>query len=101
MKILVVPAGEDCYLAVDKGAITDQHVLVLPVEHFPSSLTFSPAAYEEMERYAGPCVGTGGGTCGWVAGWLACCTMLAVEGCWWWHGLLWFAWPGDPGGLAL
>ena len=38
-------------MAVDKGAITDSHVLVLPIEHFPSSLHLSPSTYAEMERY--------------------------------------------------
>ena len=38
-------------MALDKGAITDSHVLVLPVEHFPSSLHLSASAFAEMERY--------------------------------------------------
>ena len=38
-------------MAVDKGAITDSHVLVLPIEHWPSSLHLSASAYAEMERY--------------------------------------------------
>ena len=38
-------------MAVDKGAITDSHVLVLPIEHFPSSLHLSSSTYAEMERY--------------------------------------------------
>ena len=36
---------------MDKGAITDSHVLVLPIEHFPSSLHLSASTYTEMERY--------------------------------------------------
>lgn len=43
--------GEESYVAVDKGAITDSHVLVLPIEHFPSSLHLSVSTYAEMERY--------------------------------------------------
>ena len=38
-------------MALDKGAITDSHVLVLPIEHFPSSLHLSASAFAEMERY--------------------------------------------------
>ena len=38
-------------MAQDKGAITDSHVLVLPIEHFPSSLHLSASAFAEMERY--------------------------------------------------
>lgn len=59
----VSAAGEDCYLALDKGAITDQHVLVLPVEHYPSSLSLAPPVWEEMERCGGsrrPCLVVGG-----------------------------------------
>ena len=43
--------GEESYVALDKGAITDSHVLVLPIEHFPSSLHLSASAFAEMERY--------------------------------------------------
>lgn len=37
------------YLAVDKGPITDTHALILPVEHYPSSVTALPGALKEME----------------------------------------------------
>ena len=47
----VIDTGEESYVAVDKGAITDSHVLVLPIEHWPSSLHLSASAYSEMERY--------------------------------------------------
>jgi len=47
----VPPAGEESYVAVDKGAIVDGHVLVLPIEHFPNSLGVPPGAHAEMERY--------------------------------------------------
>ncbi|CAK0784495.1 hypothetical protein CVIRNUC_007699 [Coccomyxa viridis] len=48
---LVASIGEESYVALDKGAITDSHVLVLPIEHFPSSLHLSASAFAEMERY--------------------------------------------------
>jgi Protein similar to CwfJ C-terminus 1 len=38
-------------VAVDKGAIDDGHVLVLPIEHFPNSLGVPDSTYAEMERY--------------------------------------------------
>lgn len=38
-------------MAVDKGAIDDGHVLVLPIEHFPNSLGVPPGTHAEMERY--------------------------------------------------
>lgn len=49
----VVPyiAGEESYVVLDKGAITDSHVLVLPIEHFPNSLHLSASTFAEMERY--------------------------------------------------
>jgi diadenosine tetraphosphate (Ap4A) HIT family hydrolase len=48
-------AGEECYVALDKGPITDQHVLILPIEHYPSTLHLSLGAWEEMERWARMC----------------------------------------------
>lgn len=35
----------------DKGPIVDSHVLVLPVEHYPSQLSLSASSFAEMERY--------------------------------------------------
>jgi hypothetical protein len=34
-----------------QGAITEDHVLVVPVDHYPSAASLSPAAYTETERY--------------------------------------------------
>eukprot|EP00208_Stichococcus_sp_RCC1054_P002085 CAMPEP_0206146064 /NCGR_PEP_ID=MMETSP1473-20131121/29358_1 /ASSEMBLY_ACC=CAM_ASM_001109 /TAXON_ID=1461547 /ORGANISM="Stichococcus sp, Strain RCC1054" /LENGTH=638 /DNA_ID=CAMNT_0053542501 /DNA_START=442 /DNA_END=2358 /DNA_ORIENTATION=+ len=48
---LVASVGEECYVAVDKGAINDGHVLVVPIEHFPNTLGISPKAHAEMDRY--------------------------------------------------
>ncbi|PSC76403.1 Zinc finger CCCH domain-containing 64 [Micractinium conductrix] len=48
---LVASVGEECYVALDKGAITDQHCLMLPVEHFPCSLAAPTSTTEEMGRY--------------------------------------------------
>ncbi|KAL6784615.1 CGL125 [Auxenochlorella protothecoides x Auxenochlorella symbiontica] len=48
---LVVSVGEESYVAVDKGAITDEHVLVVSVEHFPSSQSLSIDCYAEIRRY--------------------------------------------------
>lgn len=38
-------------MAVDKGAINGSHVLILPIEHFPSGMAVTPGAAAEMERY--------------------------------------------------
>lgn len=48
---LVASVGEECYVAVDKGAINDGHVLLVPIEHYPSSLGVSVTAYAEMDKY--------------------------------------------------
>ena len=44
--------GEESYVALDKGAISGQHVLLLPIEHFPSTLCLPASAAAELERYA-------------------------------------------------
>ena len=36
---------------MDKGAINDGHVLMVPIEHFPNTIGISPKAHAEMERY--------------------------------------------------
>lgn len=48
---LVASVGEECYVALDKGAITDRHVLILPVEHYPCSLDAPAHTAAEIERY--------------------------------------------------
>ncbi|KAL3157811.1 hypothetical protein ABBQ32_012233 [Trebouxia sp. C0010 RCD-2024] len=48
---LIVSIGEECYCVMDKGAINWGHVLLLPIEHFPSSLACSENAWAEMQRY--------------------------------------------------
>lgn len=35
---LVASVGEECYLALDKGPITPHHVLLVPIEHYPSQV---------------------------------------------------------------
>lgn len=48
---LVASVSDECYLALDKGAITDRHVLIVPVEHHASSLEAPISTWEEIERY--------------------------------------------------
>ena len=38
-------------MVLDKGPIVDSHVLVLPVEHYPSQLSLSASSFAELERY--------------------------------------------------
>lgn len=49
---LVVSIGEECYVAIDKGAISDTHVLILPVDHYACSLDAPSSLNHEIERYA-------------------------------------------------
>ena len=44
-------AGEEIYMAMDKGPINDQHILLLPIEHRSNTLALSAGAYSELERY--------------------------------------------------
>jgi len=48
---LATCAGEEMYMALDKGPINPQHVLLLPIEHRSNSLALSAGAFSEMERY--------------------------------------------------
>jgi diadenosine tetraphosphate (Ap4A) HIT family hydrolase len=36
---------------LDKGQITPDHVLVVPIEHYPSMLSLPPAGADEVARY--------------------------------------------------
>jgi len=48
---LIASVGEHCYLATDKGALCESHVLVVPVEHYASSDALPPPAAAELWRY--------------------------------------------------
>ncbi len=37
-KHLVVSVGDHSYLALPKGGLTPDHVLILPISHYPSSM---------------------------------------------------------------
>ena len=45
--------AEQAYMALDKGPMVPQHVLVIPIEHVPCAAALSPAAYAEVEQYLG------------------------------------------------
>ena len=44
-------AGEEMYVAMDKGAISKTHVLLLPIDHTSSTLELRPAQYAELDRF--------------------------------------------------
>lgn len=48
---LVASVGEEVYMALDKGPISPQHVLLVPIEHYPSLAAVHASCYAEMERY--------------------------------------------------
>jgi len=50
---LVVSVGQQSYVAMDKCPIEPMHVQIVPIEHFPSSLSLPEAAHHEFERYCG------------------------------------------------
>ena len=49
---LLLSIAAETYLALDKGALTPQHVLLIPVEHYPSSAALPASAAEELWRYS-------------------------------------------------
>ncbi|KAK6487838.1 CWF19-like protein 1 [Huso huso] len=50
-KHLVVSIGTHCYLALAKGSLTPDHVLILPIGHYQSVVELSSEVVEEVEKY--------------------------------------------------
>ncbi|KAK2098816.1 hypothetical protein P7K49_024267 [Saguinus oedipus] len=50
-KHLVVNVGTHCYLALAKGGLSDDHVLILPIGHYQSVVELSAEVVEEVEKY--------------------------------------------------
>uniref|UniRef100_A0A2K6CQ36 CWF19-like protein 1 n=1 Tax=Macaca nemestrina TaxID=9545 RepID=A0A2K6CQ36_MACNE len=50
-KHLVVNIGTHCYLALAKGGLSDDHVLILPIGHYQSVVELSAEEVEEVETY--------------------------------------------------
>jgi hypothetical protein len=48
---LVVSIGTELYLAMPKGAMVDDHVLIVPIECVPNRAALSPSGKAELERY--------------------------------------------------
>ncbi|KAL6846334.1 hypothetical protein ACP4OV_023782 [Aristida adscensionis] len=48
---LVISIGEGYYCALAKGPLVPNHVLMIPVEHCPSTLMMPPEAEAELGRY--------------------------------------------------
>ncbi|XP_023655894.1 CWF19-like protein 1 isoform X2 [Paramormyrops kingsleyae] len=50
-KHLVVSIGTHCYVALAKGGLTSDHVLVLPIGHCQSAVELSAEELSELQRY--------------------------------------------------
>ncbi|XP_053234340.1 CWF19-like protein 1 isoform X3 [Podarcis raffonei] len=50
-KHLVVSIGTHCYLALAKGGLTPDHVLILPIGHCQSMVDLASEVVEEVEQY--------------------------------------------------
>ena len=50
-KHLVVSVGAECYLALAKGGLTPDHVLIVPLGHFASTGALPAEAKAELARY--------------------------------------------------
>ena len=50
---LVVSVAQEIYLTLDKAPMHPQHCLLIPVEHYPSTLSLSPNARSEVMSYIG------------------------------------------------
>nr|XP_007154656.1 hypothetical protein PHAVU_003G136700g [Phaseolus vulgaris]ESW26650.1 hypothetical protein PHAVU_003G136700g [Phaseolus vulgaris] len=48
---LIVSIGEIYYLALAKGPLVEDHALILPVEHMPSTLSMSSESEIELSRF--------------------------------------------------
>jgi hypothetical protein len=48
---LIVSVGEHSYLALPRGAVTPQHVLIAPIDCVPSRVHLAAAAKAEMIRF--------------------------------------------------
>lgn len=48
---LIVSIGEEAYLAMPKGAISIDHVLIVPIAHEMSTMKLSEATWKEMNRF--------------------------------------------------
>lgn len=48
---LIVSIGEEAYLAMPKGAISVDHVLIVPIAHEVSSMKLSSTAWKEIDRF--------------------------------------------------
>ncbi|PIN01873.1 hypothetical protein CDL12_25616 [Handroanthus impetiginosus] len=47
---LITSIGEYCYCTLAKGPLVEDHVLIIPVEHLPNTLSLAPECEEDLSR---------------------------------------------------
>nr|CAH0106221.1 unnamed protein product [Daphnia galeata] len=50
-KHLVISVGEHCYVAMPKGPLVPEHVLILPIGHYQSIIELPEEVLEEVDKY--------------------------------------------------
>ncbi|CAI9547961.1 unnamed protein product, partial [Staurois parvus] len=50
-KHLVVSIGEHCYIALAKGGLMSDHILILPIGHYQAMVDLSSEVVEECDKY--------------------------------------------------
>lgn len=50
-KEYIISIGDNCYLALAKGGLVEDHVLILPIDHIRSSLEASDELREEIAKF--------------------------------------------------
>ncbi|XP_049852279.1 CWF19-like protein 1 [Schistocerca gregaria] len=48
---LIFSVGEEAYLAMAKGGITNEHILIIPIDHGPSISSVNPSVWTEITKY--------------------------------------------------
>ncbi|KAJ9547892.1 hypothetical protein OSB04_020435 [Centaurea solstitialis] len=48
---LITSVGENCYCALAKGPLVPDHILILPIEHLPNTLSSPPECEIELVRF--------------------------------------------------
>ncbi|ETO31551.1 hypothetical protein RFI_05570 [Reticulomyxa filosa] len=48
---MIVSVGENTYLALAKGPLVEDHILIVPIHHLPNSMKFTPGVRREIEKY--------------------------------------------------
>ncbi|KAL1554965.1 hypothetical protein AAHA92_15461 [Salvia divinorum] len=50
---LITSVGEHCYCALAKGPLVQDHVLIVPIEHFPNTLSLPPECEKDLSEHWG------------------------------------------------